>query len=333
MKEAAYFEKSEKGNVRCRLCPHNCNIHPDKSGICGVRKNMDSVLYTEIYGQITSIALDPVEKKPLYHYYPGSRILSIGTKGCNLKCPFCQNWQISQNNSAETSYYSPLEITDTASKRDCIGIAYTYSEPVIWFEYVMDTAGIAREKGLKNVMVTNGYINRNPLKDLLGVIDAMNIDIKSFNPETYKKIMKAELNSVLESVSDVYKSGCHLEITTLIVTGINDNMDEMMQIADFIKSIDKNIPWHISRYYPCFDYDKQATDIDFILEVYQRASEKLNFVYSGNISSEYPGSNTICPSCGKTVIIRHGYSTVAESVRNGICLQCGSDLMIKGYSS
>ena len=327
--EAKYFDIIDENRVQCRLCPHGCIIASGKYGICCVRKNDGGKLTTEIYGELSSVAMDPIEKKPLYHFFPGTQILSIGTKGCNLKCPYCQNWHISQDSSARTSYYSSEEIVDFALKNNSIGIAFTYSEPVIWFEYVLDTAILAKQKGLKNVLVTNGFISQEPLSDLLECVDAMNIDLKSFNESTYKRIQKAELESVKKTIEISYKNGVSIEITTLIVTGINDDLDEMKDIISFISSIDKNIPWHISRYYPNYKYDKTSTDIDFIYKVYNEAIEKLNFVYCGNVPAGSKGNDTICPSCGNVVISRSGYNTKVGLMRDGKCDKCGTDLRIR----
>ena len=185
--EADFYEKISESSLKCRLCPHNCVINENKYGICGTRKNVNGQLISEIYGKLTAVAMDPIEKKPLYHFYPGSQILSLGTKGCNLKCPYCQNWNISQDLSARTSFYPPDEIVRIAKKEGSIGIAYTYTEPNIWFEYVLETSKIAKANSLKNVMVTNGFINQPPLEKLLDYIDGMNIDLKNFREETYKK--------------------------------------------------------------------------------------------------------------------------------------------------
>ncbi|HOT44336.1 MAG TPA: AmmeMemoRadiSam system radical SAM enzyme [Spirochaetota bacterium] len=326
--EAAYYEKLDGGNVRCRLCPHNCLIKDGKHGICGARKNSGGILVTEIYGRLTSLAMDPIEKKPLYHFHPGSSILSIGTRGCNMKCPYCQNWHISQDQAARTSLYSSSDVVSAAVREGSIGIAYTYSEPIIWFEYVYDTAVMAREKKLANVMVTNGFINREPLEQLLGVIDAMNIDLKTFREETMKKVQKARLPDVLATIRLARERGCHIELTTLVVTGINDDMDEMKDIIDFIVSVDKNIPWHISRYYPNYQYDRHATDVSFMMKVHEEAEKKLSFVYCGNVSSNERGHDTHCPSCGTTVIGRTGYFTRIEHLKNGACAKCGHDLGI-----
>jgi len=272
--------------------------------------------------------MDPIEKEPLYHFHPSSDILSIGTRGCNMKCPYCQNWHISQDLSAQTTYQPPEKIVQLALNKNSIGIAFTYSEPIIWIEYVLDVAKAAREKGLKNVMVTNGFINQEPLKDLLEYTDAMNIDLKSYSAETYKKVQKANLDDVKAAIEAVYESGCHLEITTLIVTGINDKMSELNKIVDYIASIDKNIPWHISRYYPGYNYNEPPTDLDFLLSVHENAVKKLNHVYCGNIPSNLGGSDTLCPSCGTVVVRRSGYHTEICSLENGSCGKCGFDINI-----
>ncbi len=327
IKEALFYEKNGS-DVKCLLCPHNCKVLPGKSGICGVRSNHDGILKTEIYGMVTGSSLDPIEKKPLYHFYPGSSIFSIGTRGCNMKCPYCQNWHISQNLKARASYYSPQQIVEAALNSNSIGIAYTYSEPVIWIEYVLDASRLAAAKGLKNVLVTNGYINKEPLDELLKTTHAMNIDLKTFKEDTYKKIHKAGLADIKASIETAFSKGCHIEITTLIVTGVNDDMDEMMAIADYIASIDKNIPWHISRYYPNYKYDKPETSLDFLLGVYKAASGKLNFVYTGNIPYNASGSDTVCSSCGNVLIRRKGYSIEIKGMKNNKCGKCGHDAEI-----
>jgi pyruvate formate lyase activating enzyme len=277
---------------------------------------------------VTGYSLDPIEKKPLYHFYPGSSIFSIGTMGCNMKCPYCQNAHISQNTNAQASYFTPEQIVVAASKNNSIGIAYTYSEPAIWIEYVLETSRLAAEKNIKNVLVTNGYINKEPLLELLKTTDAMNIDLKTFREDTYRKVNKAGLADIKKTIETAFIAGCHIEITTLIVTGINDSMDEMMDIADYISSIDKNIPWHISRYYPNYKYNKPETSIDFILDVYKAASVKLNYVYTGNIPYHAGGSDTNCSSCGNLLIKRKGYSTEITGLKNSKCGKCGVDSKI-----
>lgn len=284
-REAAYYELKDSNKTACHLCPHNCIIKPGDKGICGVRSNDNGKLFSDIYGRVSSIAMDPIEKKPLYHFYPSRDILSIGTVGCNFKCQYCQNWHISQDTTARTMFQAPERVIAAADQRKSIGIAYTYSEPIIWFEYVRDVARLARVQNLKNVMVTNGFINPKPLKELLTFTDAMNIDLKAFRDKTYRKIQKGELGAVKNTIRSVYESGCHLEVTTLVVTDMNDNKDELLQIVDFLAGIDSSIPWHVSRYYPSYKYEAPETSVDFIVEICELASEKLKYVYSGNIPS------------------------------------------------
>jgi pyruvate formate lyase activating enzyme len=326
--EAAFYEKQDDKSVRCRLCPHNCIIRDGKYGICGVRKNNAGLLNTEIYGRLTAVAMDPIEKKPLYHFHPGSQILSIGTRGCNLKCPYCQNWHISQDRLAQTTFYHPEQIISAAVREGSIGIAYTYSEPLIWYEYVKDTAALAREKNLVNVLVTNGFINRAPLEELLPLIDAMNIDLKSFRDETYRTVQKGKLPDVLDTIRLSHERGCHIELTTLVVTGMNDDPAEMRGIIDFIASVDPAIPWHISRYYPNYRYDRPATDVSFMMKVLEEAEAKLHYVYCGNVPAGGRGHDTRCPSCNTTVIRRSGYHTRIVSMEGGRCGACGGDLRI-----
>ncbi|HDP81253.1 MAG TPA: AmmeMemoRadiSam system radical SAM enzyme [Spirochaetes bacterium] len=326
MKEAGYYT-TDGGSARCALCPHNCIIKPGGAGICGVRENTGGTLYTTIYGEVTAISMDPMEKKPLYHFYPGSSILSIGTKGCNLKCPYCQNWHISQDLTARTGVYTPEQIVEAAKKQGSVGIAYTYSEPVIWLEFVLDCAAAARKAGLKNVLVTNGFINPDPLDDLLGYADAMNIDLKSFRDETYRKVMKGTLPAVKNTIATA-RTRCHVELTTLIVTGINDTMEEMEDIIDWIGSVDKNIPWHVSRYFPNYRHDAPPTDVDFMYRVCEKAGGRLNYVYCGNVAGGR-FNDTRCPSCGTLLISRSGYRTTVRGMTGGVCDACGFDLRIQ----
>jgi len=324
LKEGAYYKKKDRA-TECFLCPHNCTLQEGKKGICGTRMNRDGKLYTAIYGEVTSAAMDPIEKKPLYHFYPGSKIFSIGTKGCNLSCPFCQNWSISQNSDTGSKYYDSDEIVKTAITNDSIGIAYTYSEPIIWFEYVKDTALLAKQHGLKNVLVTNGYINQAPLEEMMGFIDAMNIDLKCYNNDTYSKKLKGGLDPVKDTIKTAYEKGCFIEITTLIVPGINDNINELIEIAEFIASIDKRIPWHLSRYHPSYKYNESSTDIDFITKVWESAIKILDYVFTGNINPSDAKSDTLCPKCNAVLISRRGYSTAIRDLVNGRCGKCGHD--------
>lgn len=251
MEKARYWDPSDKDSVDCHLCPQNCHIRPGKVGICRVRKNVDGILCTLNYGQYSSMALDPTEKKPLYHFYPGSFLLSVGTVGCNLRCGFCQNWTISQNVETPTRDARPEDIVRVAARAReedprTVGVAYTYNEPFMWYEFVYDTAKLAREKGLLNVLVTNGFVNEQPLRDLLQFIDAMNIDVKGFTDEYYKKICHGRLDPVLRSVEISHKMGCHVEVTTLIVPGLNDSTEEIEALTQWLSQVDPSIPIHFS---------------------------------------------------------------------------------------
>jgi pyruvate formate lyase activating enzyme len=320
--EALYGEKTPDGFI-CRLCPHECRITENKCGFCGVRCVHDGLFVTRNFGEVSSIALDPVEKKPLFHYYPGRDILSIGTVGCNARCPYCQNWRISQSVDTHTEYFTPLTLIDKAKKKQSIGIAYTYSEPIVWIEFVMSCSKAFRLAGLKNVMVSNGCINEKPLDDLMPYIDAWNIDLKTFNPETSRKIHHIELETVKRTIVKALKTS-HVELTTLIVPGINDSMDEMKELVDWIASTNDRIPWHVSRYFPNYKYDREPTDIQFMIDVYDMAREKLKYVYLGNIAGHARTHGTVCPSCGELLVFREGYSVTIGALKNNKCTACGA---------
>jgi pyruvate formate lyase activating enzyme len=267
--------------------------------------------------------MDPIEKKPLYHFHPGSKILSIGTKGCNLQCPFCQNWHISRDMNAASTFRAPEYFVKAAAESGSASIAYTYSEPVIWYEYVLDTAEAAAAAGLKNVLVTNGFINTNPLNELLKSVHAMNIDLKCFSEELYRSALRGSLQPVLESIRTAKQAGRHVELTTLVVTGFNDDMKQMEGIISFIESVDPAMPWHISRYYPNYKYGEPPTDTAFIEKVRDAAQKRLRYVYTGNLPSGSPGSETLCPECGKLLISRRGYSVKITGMSGNKCAACG----------
>jgi len=317
---------NDTGKLKCLLCPHSCIISPGERGICGVRENRNHEIAPETYGVISGYALDPVEKKPLYHFYPGRNILSVGSFGCNLKCDFCQNYHISQNSSTQGApRLSPEELVSRALKAEHnIGIAYTYNEPVIWYEYMSDCAKLAAGQGLKNVMVTNGFINRKPLEALTEIIDAFNIDLKAFNGEYYRKYTGASLKPVLDTISEVASSGRHLEITTLIIPRLNDSADDMKREAEWIaENAGSRVPLHISRYFPMYKRDDPATPLETIFTLQEVASEYLDFVYTGNVSATMPGSETLCPVCNELLISRTGYhTTVTGLTPDGKCIRC-----------
>ncbi|MGM0502728.1 MAG: AmmeMemoRadiSam system radical SAM enzyme [Bacillota bacterium] len=282
MQEADFYEQYED-KVRCLLCPHYCELESGQTGLCQVRKAEDNKLWATSYAQVSSIAEDPIEKKPLYQFHPKSSILSLGSIGCNLSCQFCQNYQIAQELNVPTRELKPQEAIDLAKEKDSFGIAYTYSEPLVWYEYVLETAKLAQQEGLKNVLVTNGMINSAPLKELLPYIDAVNLDIKAFTTEFYEQICSGDLETAKQSAELIYESGTHLELTTLIIPGLNDAPAEIKNLVDWIASLSSDIPLHLSRYFPRYKLDKPATPRETLEQTKDIAEEKLSNVYLGNI--------------------------------------------------
>lgn len=318
--EAGFYEKGTGSKIRCVLCPHRCMISDHRAGICRVRVNEGGVLYSRIYGEVTSSSMDPVEKKPLFHFYPGREIFSIGSWGCTFKCSFCQNWQISQRQTA-SDHFEKEEIVGTALENGSLGIAYTYNEPTVWCEFVGDTAKLARENGLKNVLVTNGYIMEEPLKEILPLIDAMNIDLKAFNDKFYREICGGRLEPVLSAIKQAVASGTHVELTTLVIPGLNDGED-IVKIADWVSGISPEIPLHLSRYFPNYKMDLDPTGLDTMKAAYETARKKLKYVYLGNLPAEAGGTSTFCPSCGKPVIVRDRIRVDMTGMEDGKCRNC-----------
>jgi len=327
MKEANYYQKETNMLIRCNLCPHHCLLENGKRGFCGVRKNINGKLYSEIYGKLSAISFEPIEKKPLYHYYPGSKILSLGSIGCNMNCKFCQNWRISQatvDNFCLWKDYSIEDILNTCiSEKENLGIAYTYNEPIVWYEYMSNVAKLVKEKDKKNVMITNGYISKKPLEDILEYMDAFNIDIKSFSEEFYEKITSSTLSPVLETIKRVKKAGKHIELTFLIIPGLNDDIDEFNKMLDWIvDEVGKDTVLHLSRYFPMYLLKIKATPIKKMEEFYYKAKKKLGNVYLGNVHMNI-GQNTYCQKCGNLLIERNNYSIQKKGItENGICQKC-----------
>ncbi|HHY06642.1 MAG TPA: AmmeMemoRadiSam system radical SAM enzyme [Clostridia bacterium] len=286
MKLATHWVKKENGSeVRCLLCPHGCVISEGKQGRCRVRKNVAGKLYLLNYGLVTSLALDPIEKKPLKRFFPGKQVFSLGTFGCNFACSFCQNWQIAHQKEVATHFLAPEEAVAKAKEflpLGNVGIAYTYSEPLMWFEYVLETAKLAKEAGLKNVLVTNGYLNPQPLKELLPFLDAVNLDIKAFTQEFYEKLCQGRLAPVLHSAK-LLASNCHLEVTTLLIPQQNDSPEEIAELAQWIAQLDRQIPLHLTRYFPNYKLQTSATARETMLRAKKVAEEYLDYVYLGNI--------------------------------------------------
>lgn len=327
-KEALLWEPLEKDRVHCFLCSHGCNIAESKFGICGVRQNIKGVLYTLVYGRPIATNVDPVEKKPLYHFLPSTMSYSIATIGCNFKCGFCQNWQISQASMKEGNIVAsdrelmPGQIVDHAKECRCKSISYTYTEPTIFFEYALDTAIVARKEGLANIFVTNGYMSRQAL-DMAGpYLDAANVDLKSFRDNAYRRNCRARLQPVLNTIAAMKEMGIWVEVTTLIVPGENDSDMELNQIAGFLAGIDINIPWHISRFHPEYQFqDYQPTPIRTLSRAREIGLAKgLHYVYLGNVQK---GSNTYCQHCGELVVERKYMGVDKLYLKDGQCLHCG----------
>ncbi|MBN2174185.1 MAG: AmmeMemoRadiSam system radical SAM enzyme [Bacteroidales bacterium] len=326
MKEASYYTR-ENGKVRCFLCPHNCLIAVDKRGICRVRKNVGGKLIAETWEQVCSLHFDPIEKKPLYHFYPGQTIFSVGSVGCNLHCKFCQNCEISQVGVDEYPFLHTISTEEIVNKavsiKENIGIAYTYNEPTVWFEFMAEIAKQAKSQNLKNVMVTNGFINPEPLEDSLEFMDAYSVDLKAFDENFYKKITSSWLQPVLETLKTIKKSGKHFEITNLVITNTNDDPDEFKEMIDWIaEELGKDTVLHISRYHPTYKMSEPSTPETTLNLFFELASKKLDYVYLGNLHS-LQGQNTYCPNCKTEVIKRTGYLTEVTGLdKVGNCESC-----------
>jgi len=321
--EARYWDALEGDRVQCRLCPQLCTIPNGGRGLCLGRVNREGTLYARSFGECVSVSMDPVEKKPLYHVCPGKQILSIATYGCNLSCEFCQNWTISQT-EASTEFLSPERIVSLARKNGSFGIAYTYTEPIIWYEYLLATGDMAHATGLKNVLVTNGIINEEPLKELLPFVDAMNVDLKSMRPEFYRELCHVDgLEAVQRTIRTAHEES-FVEVTCLLIAGKNDSEDELREFVDFIASVSPSIPVHFSRYFPNYKMDGPPTPMESLERAERIAREKLNYVYLGNIGLDVD-SNTYCPDDGHLLVRRTGYSTEVVGVRDGRCEQCGRE--------
>jgi pyruvate formate lyase activating enzyme len=320
--------KRNNNKLECLLCPHFCKIAEGKTGICGVRKNTGKEIVLLTYGVVSGFSLDPIEKKPLYHFFPGKNILSIGSYGCNMRCDFCQNYHISQNISDKLiPEVSPEEILrNSLSAQKNIGIAFTYNEPVIWFEFVKDVALLEKSNGLFTVMVTNGYVNREPLEEFLQFTDAFNVDLKAFNNNFYKKLTGAELEPVKDSLKMIRKAGKHLEITSLIITGQNDSESEMeSQVRWIANELGKDVPFHLSRYFPMFKRNDPTTPHNTLMKLYNIARKHLQYVYLGNTMSE-AGQDTRCHKCDTLITRRSGYYVQHMNIKDGNCESCGTKI-------
>lgn len=327
--KAKYYIKLEDNKVQCVLCPHNCILNEGKVGKCLVRRNEYGELVSETYGQLSALSFDPIEKKPLYHFYPGREIFSIGSIGCNMKCNYCQNWEISQNSiesfGRNVQHYLPEELVRlAANRRNNIGIAYTYNEPTVFFEYMTEVAQLAREKSLRNVMVTNGFINPDPLNELMDCMDAFSVDLKAFTEIFYKDITKSRIEPVLEALRIIAKNGKHLEITNLVIPTLNDNAEVFETMVSWVsKEISNDLVLHLSRYYPTYHSSIEPTPIQTLIKLEKIARKYLKYVYLGNVAMS-GGNNTNCPYCNALVVERNGYDVSTDGIGlAGECLSCG----------
>ncbi len=332
MLESMLYEKLSENRVRCNLCAHRCVIKEGKRGICQVRENQNGTLYTLVYGRTIAQHTDPVEKKPLFHFYPGTNAYSIATPGCNFRCPWCQNWEISQipedGEIAAGIEASPNQIVADARRAGCKSIAYTYTEPTIFFEYAYDTARLAHEAGLANIYVTNGYMTEEMLETFSPYLDAMNIDLKGFSEKMYKEYVGARLQPVLDALKKAKELGIFLEVTTLIIPGINDSSEELKDATNFIATeLGTDTPWHISRFFSAYKMpNAPVTPVETLKQAVKIGKDAgLRYVYLGNAPGQ-GDENTHCPSCGNLVVERMGYYTRAVGLDGSKCHFCGAEL-------
>jgi pyruvate formate lyase activating enzyme len=329
MEKAVLWEKSGGGKVHCFLCSHHCSIVPDGFGFCGVRQNLNGELFTHAYGRVIAANVDPIEKKPLYHFLPGSFSYSIATIGCNFHCGFCQNWEISQLSmregpGAEGMPLAPEQAVENALKNRCRSISYTYTEPTIFFEYASDIAMLAKKSGLANVFVTNGYMTPEAIERARPYLDAANIDLKSYRDDFYRSVCAGSLKPVLESIRLMRSLGIWVEVTTLVIPGKNDSREELADSAHFLAGIDKDIPWHLSRFYPNYKLDELGPTPEDTLKEARRLgyAAGLRYVYVGNIYGW--GNDTECASCRALLVKRDAYAIVENTVTDGKCGRCGT---------
>lgn len=330
MHEAMFYAQLDDNRVHCRLCRHFCRIDDGKRGICGVRENRSGKLYSLVYGRPVTTSIDPIEKKPLFHLLPGSKSFSLATVGCNFRCRHCQNWQIAQYPQLQPGEMAwevlpPEQLVAQAKAADCASIAYTYTEPTVFFEYAYDTARLAADAGLKNVFVSNGYISEGALRRMAPFLDAANIDLKAFSDRFYRKICGARLQPVLDSIRLYRELGIWVEVTTLLIPGYNDDSAELRQLADFICSVGADVPWHVTAFYPTYKLlDAPRTPLDTLRRARQIGVDAgLHYVYQGNLPGE-GGENSYCHGCGHLLIERSGFSIRRNLLQQGVCRNCGT---------
>jgi len=323
VKTARYWKHDEKvaGRVVCHLCPHECVIAEGNAGRCLGRRNVGGELVAASYGEVVSIAVDPIEKKPLYHFLPGSEILSVATYGCNLRCPFCQNSDISQQ-VVPSRHVEPDELLALAKRHGTPSIAYTYNEPLIWFEYLMDAGKLMRGAGIRNVLVTNGMLNPEPLAELLPLVAAMNIDLKSIRPGFYRDYVQGDLDTVLNTIKTAVKA-CHVELTNLLIPGRNDSPEEIAELVEFVAGLGRETVLHFSRYFPRHRASEPSTSEETLSSAAAIAREKLDYVYLGNVATRPEDRDTFCPQCRNRLVERSGYAGRIVGIRDAKCANCG----------
>jgi pyruvate formate lyase activating enzyme len=336
MREASLYKTLSNNLVQCQLCNHFCKIHPEKTGLCGVRQNVEGTLYTLVYNNPIALHIDPIEKKPFYHFLPNTKALSLGTIGCNFRCTFCQNAQTSQlkgYNQAldlleKLDEITPEKVVDFCLRNDIPTIAYTYNEPTVFFEYTYDIAKLAHKKGIKNVYVSNGYMTKNMIDKIAPYLDGINIDLKAFTEEFYNKLCGAKLEPVKGNIKYFIKKGIWTEVTTLVIPGENDSYKELEDIASFLANISTDIPWHISRFHPAYKMlNKEPTSKNKLQEAYAIGKEaKLKYVYLGNVVSQKEKINTYCPKCNELLIDRSGYTGKIKNLNDRQCANCQNQI-------
>jgi pyruvate formate lyase activating enzyme len=329
MKEAQLYTRLEDQKVHCHLCAHSCRIQKDRFGFCAVRQNINGILYTHNYGRLVAANIDPIEKKPLYHFLPGTKTFSIACGGCNFRCGFCQNWEISQLdfiNQHPGDDFSAENVVNLARQNNCQAIAYTYTEPTIYFEFALEVMKLAKVAGLRNIFVTNGYMSKESISLLKSYLDAANIDLKFFKESSYQEICSSSLAPVLDSIRLLHDAGVWIEITTLVIPGENDTPGELSGIAKFIATVDKNIPWHVSRFHPDYRFNSYPVTPDATLRIAQDLGKGhgLRYIYAGNVSGW--GQETLCAQCGRPLIKRAGFDITETHIFDNKCKFCTARL-------
>ena len=327
LKECMFYEKLKDNKIQCHLCPRHCMIEEGKRGNCNVRENQKGRLYSLVYAKPCAIAIDPIEKKPLYHFMPGSSVYSIGTAGCNLHCKFCQNWTTSQAMPEDVTSITltPKQLVEEAEYHGCNAIAYTYNEPTVFYEFAYDTSILARKAGMKNIFVSNGYLSAEATRQIGPYLDGINIDLKSFNDKTYMSLCGGRLKPVMETIRLMKTLGVWVEVTTLIIPGINDKEEELRNIAHFLKNIGADVPWHVTRFHPAYKLQDRSPTPSATLRRAREIGmeEKLRYVYAGNLV-DTESENTHCYSCHALLIKRRGMVVIQNRLRNGKCPECGT---------